>query len=232
MFSKPEWSGKQLRAHARARRRPRSAVTISGGRKRSVVGPVALMIRRCSSNARLASSGAPPATSAATISPRPRAESTPGSSRSPSSSRSPCSRTPREERLVVDHVQHRQRGRRDDRPARERRPVIARARTRPAAARRSPARRSAGRRPGPWPASSRPARRRPARTPTASRSAPCRSGPRRTRAPHPPRRRPRGSRPATPGSIRFTPDSPWTGSISTAAVLSPTTRGSRAPGRR
>ena len=95
---------------------------------------------------------------------------------------------------------------------------------------RSPARRSAGRRRGPWPASSRPARRRAARTPTASRSAPCRSGPRRTRAPRRPRRRPRGSRPAAPAAIRFTPDSPWTGSISTAAVFASTDAGISAAG--
>src|SRR5215208_5218604 len=49
-----------------------SSVTVSGGTKRRVAGPVALMTRRCSSSARRAIPGASAETSAATIRPRAR----------------------------------------------------------------------------------------------------------------------------------------------------------------
>ena len=57
--------------------------TVSGGRKRSVSGPVALITRRSSSSARRATSGASASTSQAHISPRPRTARTPGSCSSP-----------------------------------------------------------------------------------------------------------------------------------------------------
>ena len=83
------------------------------------------MISRCSSSARRAISGASTAISAATISPRPRTETTFGSSRRPSCSRSPLLAHGGQERLVVDHVERGVRGDRDDRAARERRAVVA-----------------------------------------------------------------------------------------------------------
>ena len=120
-------SGKQRCVYAR-----RASSISLVGRRSAAAGsaassaPVALMISCCSSSARRATRARRPSISAATISPRPRAETTPGSSRRPSSSRSPRSRTRAQERLVVDHVERGVGRGADHRAAREGRAVVAR----------------------------------------------------------------------------------------------------------
>ena len=91
-----------------------------------MVAPVALMISFRSTSARRAISGAGASISAATISPRPRAETTFGSSRTRSSSDLAVLAHTREERLVVDHVQRRVGRGAHHRAAGERRAVVAR----------------------------------------------------------------------------------------------------------
>src|SRR5579875_1314422 len=73
-----------------------ASLMISGGSSLIVTGPVALITSRCSSNARRASSPAGsrrPSRSKASIRPRPRTEATPGSSASAPRSSSPLRRT-------------------------------------------------------------------------------------------------------------------------------------------
>ena len=87
-----------------------------------------------------------------------------------------------------------------------------------ATSRRPSTRRPACRCPSPWRASRRRARRRRARSRTTGRCGRTRSGSRRPSSARRSRRRARGSRQVA-GGAGFTPPSPWTGSISTAATV-------------
>ena len=194
----------------------------SGGRKRSVAGPVAFSTMRCVERlahdlggaARSRQVGAEHQTPAAHVGePAVAAQSS-----SPTRRRSPSTRT-REQR-------RRRRARRASRaPPR-----------RPAGRRRRWCR---GRRAASTSAASPPATQAPigrplasdlaavktsgrtpasARTPTACRCAPCRTGSRRRSAARRHGRRPRAPPSASRSEIGQTPHSPWTGSIITAAV--------------
>ena len=154
--------------------------------------------------------------------PRPRTSATPGSSRSRCAQPLAELAHARVQRRVLEDVEHRVRRGATTGPPANVEPWSPGSSTSAQPRRRRRARRSAARRRAPWRSSARRARRRRARRPTACRCARARTGSRRRSAPRRARRRPRARRAARSSASTRTPDSPWTGSSSTAAVRSST----------
>ena len=190
---------------ARAPRRSPSSLTVSGGSRRIVSGPVALTTRRCSSSSRRASSGAVRARerehqAAPARTSRPQVAQAVGEPLALALAR------PREERRVVDDVEHGVRGRGDHRAAREGRAVVARLKHVRAARGRST--QAPIGRPPPSPLADRHDVGRTSALlprPQRSRCGPSRTGSRRRSAARRARRRPRARRAAAPRSTGWMP---------------------------
>ena len=136
-------------AAARARPPISASLTISGGRNRSVVGPVALTTSRCSVSARRTTAGASTSSSTATIrplGPGPRARRGVRAQRSPAAV--PCSRTA-SRKAGSSTMSSTALAAATPPGCRRRSSRGRRARRRRRSAGRRPARRSAGRRPAP-----------------------------------------------------------------------------------
>ena len=209
-----------------------SAVTISGGSSRTVVGPVALSTSRSSSSARRTRPGASVGVERDHQPAPAHVAARPAAPRSRSRSRSPSSRTRASSAGSSARRRRRCAAARDERAAGERRAVVARLEDvgeplagheradRQAAAERLRGRERVG---------------HDARLlvrPQRAGAPHAASGSRRRRARRRRGRRPRARRAAAPRESACTPVSPWIGSSSTAAVPSSTAASSAAGSRR